>query len=59
VNNAVAFIPPWGIRIAHGLADAFVEQQRLDWPKEWEDQFKTHRENLTVWKPSDSPGFQE
>jgi hypothetical protein len=41
VNRAVR-------RIAHDFADAFVEQQRLNRPEEWKDQFKTHSGNLVA-----------
>src|SRR6202140_1147921 len=43
-----AFARPRRIWIAHDLADVFVEQQRLDGPKEWKDQFETHGGNLTA-----------
>jgi hypothetical protein len=42
----MAFVKPRGIGIAHDLANAFVEQQGLDGPKEWQDQFETHCGNL-------------
>ena len=35
-------------RDCHDLADVFVEQQRLDGPKEWKDQFEAHSGNLTA-----------
>ena len=34
-NDAVAFMPPRSIGIAHDFADAFIEQQRLDGAEEW------------------------
>src|SRR5208282_1601414 len=47
-HDAVAFVPPRSVGIAHDLADVFVEQQRLDGPKEWKDQFEAHSGNLTA-----------
>src|SRR5271163_4989261 len=41
-DNAVAFIPPGRVGIAHDFADALIEQERLNWSKEGEDQFETH-----------------
>jgi hypothetical protein len=35
-------------RDCHDLADAFVEQKRLSWSKEWDDPFKTHSEKPRV-----------
>src|SRR6202041_1807474 len=39
---------PRGIGIAHDFADAFVQQQRLNRPKECKDQFEAHSGNLTA-----------
>ena len=47
-HYSIALVTPRGIRIAHDLADAFVEQQRLNGPKEWKDQFEAHSGNLTA-----------
>src|SRR5580658_4248088 len=48
----VAFVPPGGIGIAHDLADALVEQERLNGPEKRKDQLVTQSGNLTQWKPS-------
>jgi hypothetical protein len=45
-ENAIAFVPPCRVGIAHDLADTFVEQERLDGPKEWENQLEAHGWNL-------------
>src|ERR1700722_19348153 len=47
-HDAVAFVPPRGVGVAHDFANIFVEQQRLDGPKEWKDQFEAHSGNLTA-----------
>src|SRR5208337_3235761 len=46
VDDPVAFVPPWGVGIAHDLADVFVQQHRLYRAKERKDQFKTHTVDL-------------
>src|SRR5271166_1485815 len=47
-QSSFALARPRRIRIAHDFANVFVEQQRLDGPKEWKDQFKAHSGNLTA-----------
>ena len=47
-HDAVAFVPPGGVRIAQDFANAFVEQKGLDWPKKWQDQFEIHSGSLTT-----------
>src|ERR1035437_6230629 len=47
-QSSIALARPRRIRIAHDFANVFVEQQRLDGPKEWKDQFKAHSGNLTA-----------
>src|ERR1700688_3134607 len=47
-QSSIALARPRRIRIAHDFANVFVEQQRLDGPKEWKDQFEAHSGNLTA-----------
>src|ERR1039457_3421842 len=47
-HDPVAFVPPRSIGIAHDLADAVVQQQRLYRAKKWKDQLETHSGNLTA-----------
>src|ERR1017187_3105960 len=46
-QSSIALARPRRIRIAHDFANVFVEQQRLDGPKEWKDQFEAHSGNVT------------
>jgi len=39
---SLAVIPPSRVGIAHDFSQRFVEQERLDRPKKWDNQFKTH-----------------
>jgi hypothetical protein len=41
-NMSPSFEPPDAVWIAHNLADGIVQEQRLDGPKEGENQLKTH-----------------
>jgi hypothetical protein len=36
-NDPIPLVPPRGVRIAHDLAHALVEQQRLDGTEEWKN----------------------
>src|SRR5271157_2722147 len=47
-QSSFALARPRRIRIAHDFANVFVEQQCLDGPKEWKDQFEAHSGNLTA-----------
>src|ERR1039457_4808255 len=47
-HDPVAFVPPRSIGIAHDLADAVVQQQRLYRAKKWKDQLETHSGYLTA-----------
>src|SRR5437879_5616804 len=57
VHDPVTFGPPGCVRIAHDFADAFVQQQRLNRPKEWKDQLEAHSENLTAMEAQQSAGL--
>ena len=41
----------------YDLADAFVEQQRLNGPKEWQDQLEAHNWNLIAMEAQRSAGL--
>src|SRR5215471_9370168 len=45
-DDSVTLTPPRSIGIAHDLAHARVQQERLDRTKKWKDQIKAHDEYL-------------
>src|SRR5580692_1267398 len=53
-QDPVAPGPPGCVGITHDLADALVQQERLDGAKEGKDQLEAHRGYLLGWKPSQS-----
>jgi hypothetical protein len=47
-QSSFALARPRRIWIAHDFANIFVEQQRLNGSKKWQDQFEAHSGNLTA-----------